>query len=57
MDETQPPTDVSDGEAEFMRPGEEDTDVFREENGEEFRFDNADQGELELWGSRRDGGK
>lgn len=46
-EEAQPLVDLSDGEADFMRPGEEDADTFREESGEygreEFRFDNIDQ--------------
>ncbi|XP_036099666.1 radial spoke head 1 homolog isoform X1 [Molossus molossus] len=46
VDETQPLTDGSDGEVDFMRPGEEDTDAFREENGEDFRFDTTDQGNV-----------
>ncbi|XP_036303054.1 radial spoke head 1 homolog [Pipistrellus kuhlii] len=46
-EEAQPPADLSDAEADYARPGEEDTDTFREESGEfgreEFRFDNMDQ--------------
>ncbi|XP_070263241.1 radial spoke head 1 homolog isoform X1 [Myotis yumanensis] len=45
-EEAQPLADLSDGEADFMRPGEEDADTFREEGEygrEEFRFDNIDQ--------------
>ncbi|XP_005885779.1 PREDICTED: radial spoke head 1 homolog isoform X2 [Myotis brandtii] len=45
-EEAQPLADLSDGEADFMRPGEEDADNFREEgeySREEFRFDNIDQ--------------
>lgn len=45
-EEAQPLVDLSDGEADFMRPGEEDADNFREESEygrEEFRFDNMDQ--------------
>ncbi|KAK1344308.1 hypothetical protein QTO34_014873 [Cnephaeus nilssonii] len=46
-EEAQLPADLSDAEADFMRPGEEDADNFREESGEygreEFRFDNIDQ--------------
>lgn len=53
-EEAQPLADLSDGEADFMRPGEEDADNFREEGEygrEEFRFDNIDQqGEPELGG-------
>lgn len=56
-EEAQPLADLSDGEADFMRPGEEDADNFREEGEygrEEFRFDNIDQqGEPELGGGGR----
>uniref|UniRef100_A0A671E112 Radial spoke head 1 homolog n=1 Tax=Rhinolophus ferrumequinum TaxID=59479 RepID=A0A671E112_RHIFE len=54
----EPMTDVSEGEMDFLRPGEEDGDVFgqesRENVPEELQYDTIDQGEPELWGSRRE---
>lgn len=59
VEEAQPLTDVSEGEMDFLRPGEEDGDVFgqesRENVPEELQYDTIDQGEPELWGSRREG--
>lgn len=59
VEEVQPLMDVSEGEMDFLRPGEEEGDVFgqesRENGPEELHYDTIDQGEPELWGSRREG--
>ena len=43
-EEVQPLTDVSEGELESTRPGEEEGDASREDR-EEFQYDSLDQGE------------
>ncbi|XP_066111038.1 radial spoke head 1 homolog isoform X2 [Saccopteryx bilineata] len=50
VEESQALTDVSDGEGDVTRPGEEDTDAFREESGDfnrgEYRYNSTDQGNV-----------
>ncbi|KAM5275600.1 radial spoke head 1 homolog isoform 4-T4 [Hipposideros larvatus] len=47
VEEAQPLTDVSEGEMDYLRPGEEDGDIFRQEsheNGlEDLNYDTIDQ--------------
>ncbi|KAB1283553.1 Radial spoke head 1-like protein [Camelus dromedarius] len=43
-EEAQPLTDLSEGEMDSLRPGEEEGDIAREER-EEFHYDSLDQGE------------
>lgn len=44
-EEVQPLTDVSEGELESTRPGEEEGDASREDR-EEFQYDSLDQGNV-----------
>lgn len=57
-EEAQALTDISEEETDSLRPGEEDGDAATEEGhedgGEEFQYDNLDQGEP-LWGSEEGG--
>lgn len=47
MEEAPALVDVSDGETDFLRPGEDDGDPFREEGQEDLQYDPLEQGELE----------